>query len=175
MKMNNKFTFTLSVLLLCLIFIACNFSERNERPESRSNKPEATRTKPESKGVDSRSDQTESNERKEDSDSPRLETNGDSDNPRVEICKRYESCGCQSYESCMQQLENDTTPEEPGVKECIAASTCESLCAGKPDGCPNRRSQVPETPNCSGITCSRDSDCPGACHGGCSDGRCYLF
>ena len=98
------------------------------------------------------------------------------ENPRVKICKKYAACGCQSYESCMRDLKNDPTPDEPGILECILASSCKSLCAGKPDcgGSRSGRSQ-PKRSNCSQVRCSRDSDCPGDCHGGCSEGRCYSF
>lgn len=102
-------------------------------------------------------------------------TQGDSDDPRVKICKRYESCGCQSYKSCMEQLKDDPTPDEPGILECILKSSCKSLCAGKPDCGGDRPKAAPKRSNCSQIRCSKDSDCPGDCHGGCSDGRCYSF
>lgn len=98
-----------------------------------------------------------------------------SDDPRVKICKRYESCGCQSYESCMEQLKDDPTPDEPGILECIMKSSCKSLCAGKPDCGGERPGAAPKRSNCSQIRCRRDADCPGDCHGGCSEGRCYSF
>lgn len=98
------------------------------------------------------------------------------DDPRIKICKKYAACRCQSYESCMRDLENDPTPDEPGILECILKSSCKSLCAGKPDCGGNRpRSNQPKRSNCSQIRCSRDSDCPKDCSGGCSEGRCYSF
>ena len=97
-------------------------------------------------------------------------------NPRVKICKKYAACRCQTYKSCMEDLKDNPVPDEPGVLECIMKSSCKSLCAGKPDcGGSRAKKTPPKKSNCSQIRCSRDSDCPGDCHGGCSDGRCYSF
>lgn len=103
-------------------------------------------------------------------------TENSTEDPRIKICKKYAACGCQSYKSCMEDLENDPTPDEPGILECILNSSCKSLCAGKPDCGGNRPgSNQPKRSNCSQIRCNKDSDCPGDCYGGCSEGRCYSF
>lgn len=161
----QKYVLNLSVFLLLLsVVLACNLNL---------GKDESNRSSPQPQAVEEKSDAPNGNRK-----SSKVKTNQTLDapgNPRVEICKRYESCDCQTYESCLTDLENDSTPDEPGILECILASSCESLCAGKPDGCPNRKSEAPQRSNCSQIRCSKDSDCPGDCHGGCSEGVCYMF
>ena len=93
------------------------------------------------------------------------------------VCEKYASCGCQEYEKCMAETGNSTYSDR--TYECVLKSSCESLCAGKPDGCSSAESTppagAPETPGCSRIRCSNNNDCPGGCYGGCSDGYCLLF
>jgi hypothetical protein len=92
-------------------------------------------------------------------------------------CQKYESCNCQEYGKCLAEAEKLNYPDE--VWECMLKSSCESLCAGKPDACRSAESSPkadgPETPSCPQIRCSKNSDCPGGCYGGCSDGHCLLF
>ena len=101
------------------------------------------------------------------------------DSPNTQLCKKYESCGCQSYDACMEQAANEPNLKKPGVRECMLNSSCESLCAGKPDGCTgtssSQGSTAPERSNCAAISCSKDSDCPADCYGGCDGVRCYSF
>ena len=103
--------------------------------------------------------------------------NATDDNLKKRVCKKYASCGCQEYEKCLAEAEKANYPDE--VLECILKSSCESLCAGKPDACSgaenNPTAGAPETPSCPQIRCSKNSDCPGGCYGGCSDGHCLLF
>jgi hypothetical protein len=100
--------------------------------------------------------------------------------PNAQLCKKFESCGCQSYDDCMAQAEKSDALEKPGVRECMLNSSCSSLCAGKPDGCTGGASSgqgdtTPKRSDCSRIRCSRDSDCPSDCYGGCDGVICYSF
>jgi hypothetical protein len=102
------------------------------------------------------------------------------DDRNAELCRKIDSCGCQSYDDCMTLFENDQNLEKPGVRECMLNSSCDSLCAGKPDGCGGGASKgngstVPERSNCAAIPCSNNSDCPSDCYGGCDGVRCYSF
>lgn len=99
------------------------------------------------------------------------------DDLKKRVCEKYDSCGCQTYEQCMGEAEKSNYPAE--VLECILKSSCESLCAGKPDACPsadsNPQAGGPERPPCPQIKCTKNGDCPGGCYGGCVDGHCLLF
>ena len=152
-------------LLLFFIVLACNISSDRDAPKGAGDTPEAVGKKPDSKQGGGKIEKKRTDQAAQE----------DANNPRVEICRRYEECGCQSYESCLEQLENDSTPDEAGIKECILNSSCQSLCAGKPDGCPNRKTDSPRKSNCAAVSCSKNSDCPGDCHGGCDGVRCYSF
>lgn len=94
-----------------------------------------------------------------------------------QVCRKYDECGSQDYEECVEQAAELYYDDE--VWACMLESSCESLRAGKPDACMksqnNRSTVAPDVPDCYGTTCTRNSDCPGGCHGGCSEGRCYLF
>ena len=164
-RRKKKLLVNLSVFLLLLsVVLACKLSLNNDE----------TRRNVETETIQENSNA--GNVNRKNGKTPKNQIADDPDNPRVEICKKYESCDCQTYESCMSDLKNDSTPDEPGILECIRNSSCESLCAGKPDGCPRRKTETaPQRSNCSQIRCSRDSDCPGDCHGGCSGGVCYMF
>lgn len=114
-----------------------------------------------------------------DSDS-RRSTTKPKDDRNAELCKKYDSCGCQSYDDCMAAAENEINLEKPGIRECMLASSCESLCAGKPDGCIGGASggdggATPKRSNCAAISCSKDSDCPADCYGGCNGVICLSF
>lgn len=101
------------------------------------------------------------------------------DGPNAQLCRKFDSCGCQSYDDCMEKAENDQNLEKPGVRECMLNSSCDSLCAGKPDGCIGTSSgqgdTTPKRSDCSNIPCSKNSDCPSDCYGGCDGVRCYSF
>ena len=101
------------------------------------------------------------------------------DGPNAQLCRKFESCGCQSYDDCMEKAEGDQNLEKPGVRECMLDSSCGSLCAGKPDGCTGSSSgqgdTTPKRSDCSHIQCSKNSDCPSDCYGGCDGVRCYSF
>lgn len=169
---NNKWqkqTVKLSgFLLLLFVVLACNLSQNPGKSETESKKPETT--KKETRGIEKIEAPTKTK---------KVENNAlsGSDDLKKKVCKKYDECGCQDYEDCVAEAED--LHYEDAVWECMLNSSCESLCAGKPDACPgvgnNTVTTVPETPNCSGIVCTRNSDCPGSCHGGCSEGRCYLF
>jgi hypothetical protein len=102
------------------------------------------------------------------------------DDRNAELCRKYDSCGCQSYDDCMAAAENEPNLEKPGIRECMLASSCDSLCAGKPDGCIGGASggdgsAAPGRSNCAAISCSKDSDCPSDCYGGCNGVICLSF
>ncbi|MEP7037755.1 MAG: hypothetical protein ABI891_05390, partial [Acidobacteriota bacterium] len=94
-----------------------------------------------------------------------------------QVCKRYDSCGCQSYEKCMEDAKIMNFDDE--VLSCVLKSSCKSLCAGKPDGCKDAerspKTNAPKQSACPQIRCSKNSDCPGDCYGGCKNGICLLF
>lgn len=128
-------------------------------------------------GGDSRSENN-SNRRRETSSnsSSKSKTTNEAN---AELCRKYDSCGCQSYDDCMSALDNDPNIDKPGLRECMLNSSCQSLCAGKPDGCTGKSgsggTQGPTRSNCAEIPCSKNSDCPADCYGGCDGVRCYSF
>lgn len=133
-------------------------------------------------GTDSRSDESSNNRSRERSSSSSSSSSSKSDGKNeanAELCRKYDSCGCQSYDDCMSALENDPNIDKPGLRECMLSSSCQSLCAGKPDGCVSSSgqggSQGPTRSNCAEIPCSKKSDCPSDCYGGCDGVRCYSF
>ena len=95
------------------------------------------------------------------------------------VCRKYDECGSQDYEDCIEQAENLYYEDE--VWACMLDSSCESLRAGKPDACikgennPQTTDTLPKRSDCYGTTCTRNSDCPGDCYGGCKEGHCYMF
>ncbi len=101
----------------------------------------------------------------------------------AELCRKYSSCGCQSYEDCMKEAAESPVFDKPGVRECMLKSSCESLCLGVPDACINQGGGQPGTrtapgqqrSNCTAIRCSKNSDCPSDCYGGCDGVICYSF
>jgi len=101
-----------------------------------------------------------------------------------QLCRKIEACGCGSYADCMSQVPNSPSLKDPAVVECMLKSSCESLCAAKPDACfgtPGGTTGGGTSPgqpgrsNCSQIRCSRNSDCPSDCYGGCDGVICYSF
>ncbi|HEX8494847.1 MAG TPA: hypothetical protein VF658_18540 [Pyrinomonadaceae bacterium] len=98
-----------------------------------------------------------------------------------EVCRRYASCGCQSFDDCMSQIGSDPAIDQPGIGDCMLKSSCQSLCAGRPDGCPKTGTGAgnpgggQQRSNCSAIPCSKNSDCPSDCYGGCDGVICYSF
>jgi hypothetical protein len=100
----------------------------------------------------------------------------------AELCRKYASCGCQSYEDCMKGAANSPALRQTGIRECMLKSSCESLCLGVPDACINESGgQQPGAggtggrSNCAAIRCSKNSDCPSDCYGGCDGVICYSF
>ena len=108
--------------------------------------------------------------------------------PNHEICQKYASCGCQGYDDCMADAAGNAELDIPGVRECLMASSCESLCMGQPDGCTGGQApsggatsgvEIPgdqsATP-CSQIPCEIDGHCPPNC-GSCNEWTktCYDF
>lgn len=93
----------------------------------------------------------------------------------TQVCRKYDSCGCQKYDDCMAQIGNDPSIDQPGVGDCMLKSSCQSLCAGKPDGCAGSNpgagnpGGAPQRTNCAAIHCGKNSDCPTECYGGCGD------
>ena len=101
----------------------------------------------------------------------------------AEPCRKYESCGCESYADCMKNAAQATDLDKPGVRECMLKSSCESLCLGFPDACVKQGGGQPgagggggqQRSNCAAIRCSKNSDCPSDCYGGCDGVICYSF
>ncbi|HWS99004.1 MAG TPA: hypothetical protein VN256_01950 [Pyrinomonadaceae bacterium] len=105
----------------------------------------------------------------------------------AELCRKYDSCGCESYEDCMKNAARAADLDKPGVRECMLKSSCESLCLGFPDGCFKEGGGGGQQPgaggagggqqrsNCTAIRCSKNSDCPSDCYGGCDGVICYSF
>ena len=103
----------------------------------------------------------------------------------AELCRKYESCGCESYEDCMRNSARAADLDKPGVRECMLKSSCESLCLGFPDACfkeggggqpaPGGTGGGRQRSNCAAIRCSKNSDCPSDCYGGCDGVICYSF
>jgi hypothetical protein len=94
-----------------------------------------------------------------------------------EVCRKYDSCGCQKFEQCIAEIGNDPSIAQAGIGDCMLKSSCQSLCSGHPDGCPktNTAGGSPPKSNCSAISCSKNSDCPSDCFGGCDGVICYAF
>ena len=122
------------------------------------------------------------NEKKSSRDSGSSSSRSSSNSPNAELCRKYESCDCSgfSYSKCVEQLDNDPNVEKPGVRECMLKSSCASLCAGKPDACIGQSTGKGAgtsggRSDCSNISCSKNSDCPSDCYGGCDGVRCYSF
>jgi hypothetical protein len=98
-----------------------------------------------------------------------------------ELCRKYDSCGCQSYADCMKGAAESPALDKPGIRECMLKSSCESLCLGVPDGCVNQGGGQSGSggtggrSNCAAIRCSKNSDCPSDCYGGCDGTICYSF
>lgn len=140
-------------LLLCAVLVACRLGSDSETSSNNSNR-------------------RESGSRSSSQSEAKSEAN-------AELCRKYESCGCVSYASCMEQFENDPNLEKPGVRECMLNSSCESLCANDPDGCKGQSggtgTGTGTRSNCAAISCSKNSDCPSDCYGGCDGVRCYSF
>jgi hypothetical protein len=108
---------------------------------------------------------------------------GDEDSAYAELCKKYEACGCEQFAQCMKEAANSPELQKPEVRECMLKSSCQSLCAGHPDGCVADSGGGPgggttsgsKEPNCAAIPCSKNSDCPVGCYGGCGGGVCLSF
>jgi hypothetical protein len=102
------------------------------------------------------------------------------DEANAQLCQKYDSCGCASYKACIETSRKTKSLDEPGVRECMLASSCQSLCDAKPDGCTGGSAAgggtaAPKRSDCSSVSCSKDSDCPSDCYGGCDGVRCYSF
>lgn len=158
------------LLLLLLIVAACNLSQTSEKPKPENNKPQ-TAEKKDTAGIEKLKTQAKPKEKE------KTAFNSTTDDLKRQVCRKYDECGSQDYEECMEQAANLYYGDE--VWACMLDSSCESLREGKPDAClktqNNQPTVVPDVPDCYGTTCTRNSDCPGGCHGGCSEGRCYLF
>jgi hypothetical protein len=107
---------------------------------------------------------------------------GGDDAANAELCKKIEACGCEKFTQCMQSLASSADVKKPGVRECMMNSTCPSLCAGHPDACfgdstgsGQGAGTAPPKTSCTNIPCSKSSDCPVGCSGGCELGHCLSF
>jgi len=149
-------------LFLILTLVACRNSASSDNPSTSS-----------ASGTQSNSASTSSETSDDGSGSAPQQSAGRND----EVCRKYDSCGCQKYDQCIAELENNATVDNPGARECLLKSSCQSLCAGQPDGCSKTDTGTtgPQQPNCTAIPCSKNSDCPSNCYGGCDGVICYSF
>ncbi len=103
--------------------------------------------------------------------------NKESDSLVKKVCRKYDSCGSQSFDDCMAEAENVNYDDE--VYECMLRSSCKSLALGQPDACAGDGNAPPvyqqKQAACPQIKCSKNADCPGTCYGGCKNGICLLF
>lgn len=103
--------------------------------------------------------------------------NEESDSLVKKVCRKYDSCGSQSYEDCMAEAENVNYDDE--VYECMLKSSCKSLALGQPDACSGSSNAPPvyeqKQAACPQVRCTKNADCPGTCYGGCKNGICLLF
>jgi hypothetical protein len=109
-------------------------------------------------------------------------TEASKDNIYSEVCRKYDLCGCQKYDDCMEQAANTPALEDASLRECLLKSSCESLCAARPDGCLGQAgggggggATGPQRSNCAAIPCSKDTDCPTDCYGRCNGSVCLSF
>lgn len=100
------------------------------------------------------------------------------------VCKKYDGCGCQPYDECVEVSQTEPTRSSlamPGVRDCLVSSTCESLCAGKPSACTGGAGGGGGGGggSCGDITCSEtaggNQPCVDAGCGSCYFGHCTLF
>ncbi len=166
-KLLSNYRIKLAVLCLLMIFAtACIVSQSKE------NKQEKTDGKTETVKKKSKSGDT----LKDKSKTEKTSSSG-TDDLKKKVCKKFDSCGCQDYDDCMAELEENDFSDE--VLQCLLKSSCKSLCAGDPDGCKKSgdtpKTKAPDVPSCSRISCTKNGDCPGGCTGGCIDGYCSLF
>lgn len=175
-KIQNKLQkYQVKLLVFTLLFLSITAClVRQSKDDSKvENKPEKseTTTKKDSGDIEKLKTQAKPKETEKNAFS------STTDDLKKQVCRKYDECGSQDYEECVEQAEDLYYDDE--VWACMLDSSCESLRAGKPDACmKSKNSQVttaPDVPDCYGTTCTRNSDCPGGCHGGCSEGRCYLF
>lgn len=178
----RSYRFKILVFTFLLLLASACAIERNKK-DSGAESPSRNNSADKIKKAGTKNDSKESakNEKGiydgDNEDDDEVSVNNDGDDLKVKVCKKYESCGCQSYEKCMQDAEEGNFSDE--TLECILKSSCKSLCAGNPDGCAgsgnNPGTGEPEKPHCPQIKCNKNSDCPMGCYGGCSGGHCLLF
>src|SRR5687768_1325062 len=113
-------------LLLLFIVVACNFSQNSEKPKSENNKPQTTEKK-DTAGIEKLKTQAKPKE----TDKTAFSTT--TDDLKRQVCRKYDECGSQDYEECMEQAANLYYEDE--VWACMLESSCESLREGKPDAC----------------------------------------
>ena len=172
----QKFQVKLLVFTLLFLLITACFVRQSKDESKVENKPEKSETtgKKDTGSIEKLKEQSKPKEVEKSA------VSSSSDDWKKKVCKKYDECGCQDYEECLEEAADLYYEDE--VWACMLKSSCESLCAGKPDVCINGENNpgttapnVPQVPNCYATTCTRDSDCPGGCSGGCSEGHCYLF
>jgi hypothetical protein len=164
-KPNSNRKILQAVICLALLFLviaSCSFGDKNKKEDGKSTQ-NSGRAQSENKPATERSDEQREN-----------------DGPNAALCKKIDECGCQSYEDCLASLKDDQNIDKPGVRDCMILSSCKSLCAGDPDACKGGGKQtegsgIQQRSNCAAIRCSRNSDCPSDCYGGCKEGQCYMF
>ena len=148
--------------LLFLVIASCSFGDKNKNEGGKS-------TSNSGRGQSGNKPATE-----------RSDEQREADGPNAALCKKIDECGCQSYEDCLASLKDDQNIDKPGVRDCMILSSCKSLCAGDPEACKGGGTQTQgsgtqQRSNCAAIRCSRNSDCPSDCFGGCKEGLCYMF
>jgi hypothetical protein len=156
-------------LLLAVALAGCGNNENASRTDNRSRSSDSSSSQDNSAST--------SQETSDDGSAPSTQTSA---GPNDEVCRKYDSCGCQKYDQCMAELENSTAINEPGNRECLLKSSCQSLCAGSADGCrgpstgAGNPGGAPPRTNCAAIHCGSNSDCPTECYGRCGDFRVCL-
>jgi hypothetical protein len=173
MKRRHSVSQALLVKLGCCLFLslalaACQNSANVSRSDNRTRSPTS----------ESQDNGTTSQQTSDDGSATTTEQTGGG--LAGQICRKYDACGCQKYDDCMAQIGNDPSIDQPGIGDCMLKSSCQSLCAGHPDGCPRTNAgnsgSAPQRTNCAAIPCSSNSDCPTDCYGGCGDSRvCLTF
>jgi hypothetical protein len=160
-KPNSNRKILQAVIYLALLFLliaSCSFGDKNKKGDGKSQQ-NSGRAQSENKPATDTSDEQR-----------------ESDGPNAALCKKYDECGCQAYDDCIAGLKGDQNIDKPGVRDCLMLSSCQSLCANQPDGCKGGgNSGTQQRSNCAAIRCSRNSDCPSDCYGGCKEGLCYMF
>lgn len=165
---SGGFSGLLALLLILTFALACHFKWGDTSDVKKSNLKTVSTVKTENARTIDADDKEEVHNEVE---------NEEGDSLVKKVCRKYDSCGAQSYDDCMAEAEKVNYDDE--VYECILKSSCKSLKLGQPDACSGAGNNPPvyeqrQAP-CPQIRCSQNADCPGTCYGDCKNGICLLF